>query len=135
MPLARSWLRRSGEVSISSATSPAATWIEARVRRFLGLAGSQAPQSPRPSGPPSIGTPSDPPQPRIVTRIGYNHAQFVVPAKAGTQAAVPPEQCFVCRAGGDMGPRFRGDDKVVLERIALTLAAEPSRTSERNFPW
>ena len=35
----------------------------ARVRRLRGSAGSQTPQSPRPSAPPIIGTPADPPVP------------------------------------------------------------------------
>ena len=46
--------------------APRRTSSEQRRRRFLGLAGSQAPQSPLPSAPPSRGTPADEPQPRMV---------------------------------------------------------------------
>ena len=64
----RSWPRRSGGVS-TSRRAPVSLSITtpARVRRLRGSAGSHAPQSPRPSGPPTIGTPAEPPQPRTVT--------------------------------------------------------------------
>jgi len=39
-----------------------------RVRRLRTSFGSQAPQSPRPSGPPICGTPAEPPQPSMITR-------------------------------------------------------------------
>ena len=42
---------------------------EVRRRRFLGLAGLQAPHSPAPPFPPMRGTPPDVPHPRMVTRM------------------------------------------------------------------
>ena len=60
----------SGEVSTRTRVMPPAeirrTRMEQRLRRFFGLAGSQAPQWPEPSAPPSRGTPPEEPQPRIV---------------------------------------------------------------------
>src|SRR5690242_9732081 len=68
-PASRSCVRISGDVSTKTCVDPvldrARTRSEQRRLRFFGLLGSQAPQKPWPSEPPSRGTPPDDPQPRI----------------------------------------------------------------------
>jgi hypothetical protein len=66
-PAAIICVRKSGPVSITTVVVPSgpncSTRKAARVRRFFGLSGSQAPQSPV-----MRGTPGEEPQPRMVKR-------------------------------------------------------------------
>jgi hypothetical protein len=50
--------------------SKLSTMIDTRVRRLRGSSGSQSPQSPVPSGPPSRGTPVEVPEPSITSFTG-----------------------------------------------------------------
>ena len=77
---ARAWCRRRSRCSRSS---------EQRLRRFLGSAGSQAPQSP-----PIRGTPADEPQPRMVTR-----SRAVTPRPSRTAGRSSPRSARRARPG------------------------------------
>src|ERR1700761_3194012 len=100
--------------------------MDDRVRRFLGSAGSQAPQSPPPSAPPIIGTPADPPVPNSVTftprpsgTAGENSPSSTQPAlPASTHAALP----ILWRYGPPMPARF------------VCRGTAPARGTAHRFP-
>jgi hypothetical protein len=70
------------------------------------------------------------PRRRRTVRGNATISKFVVPAKAGTHAAVPRNASSrLTHVGGGMGPRFRGDDKENPSLYTGQKTSDPAKST------